>query len=403
MAFARALLLTCAVSVLDAAVQPLPLSQRPWLAPGQPIAQRVASLIATMTLEEKAAQLAADCSSSLNYTLESWASTSFGTLGIECSAYANEGAVDMAGRIAIARQYQLDALRISRLGIPITFHTETSHSGAAGGTIFPMGITLGASFDADLVGDVFGVIGVEARAWGATRGLSPEINVATDPRFGRSEENFGSDPLLVSKLAERATIGLQGGIAAADDYLPGLAAGASTVAAEAKHCLAYGWSGLDGGAADIDEKTLHDVYFKPWRVFVRAGGRGAMTAHNNLNSVPMHANAGIMTTLFRGTWGFRCVEILVQRPSISAHTHWRVYAASARARNRSQRAHCMRRITVSGLPQSFSSPSCSIFLVPTLFVPTLFNLSRPHPAQSSSSPPYSIPHAEDFSGATITT
>ena len=299
--FRSGTILFASAAAAAAAVAPSP-AERPWLAPG-PIAQRVASLLAAMTPDEKAAQLQADCAGDLsNYNGEGFAKTSFGTIGIECSGYANEGNVDMAGRIAMARKFQLDALNSSRLGIPITFHIETSHCGAAGGTIFPMGITLGASWDAVLVGEVFGAIGLEARAWGGTRGLSPEINVVTDPRFGRSEENFGGDPLLVTKLTERATVGLQGGATAADDYLANLTAG---VAAEAKHCCAYGWSGLDGGAADIDDKTLHDVYLKPWRAFIRSNGRGMMMSHNNLNSVPMHMNAGIMKTLFRGTWGYR--------------------------------------------------------------------------------------------------
>jgi beta-xylosidase len=296
-------LLVAAVAGAAAAAPSLPhtLEARPWLAPGQPIAARVAALLAAMTLEEKAAQLAADCSSSLNYTAEPFAATGFGIIGIECSSFANASTTDVAGRIALARAYQLDALRVSRLGIPVTFHIETSHCGAAGGTIFPMGITQGASWDVDLVGEVAAVIGLEARAWGGTRGLSPEINVVTDPRFGRSEENFGSDPLLVTKMAERATVALQGGDGAGpDEYLA-----PAGVAAEAKHCCAYGVSGLDGGSADVDDKTLHDVYWKPWRAFIRAGGRGMMMAHNNLNSVPMHANAGVMKALFREQWGFK--------------------------------------------------------------------------------------------------
>ena len=104
-----------------------------------------------MTLEEKAAQLSADCSSSLNYTSEPWAQTSFGTIGIERSDCPNRDTLDMAGRISRLRQYQTDALALSRLGIPIAFHVKAPHCGAAGVTIFPMGITQGASWNVDLV------------------------------------------------------------------------------------------------------------------------------------------------------------------------------------------------------------------------------------------------------------
>jgi hypothetical protein len=56
---------------------------RPWLDASLPIPQRVATLMAAMTLDEKVAQLSADCSSSLNYTTEPWRDTSFGTLGMQ--------------------------------------------------------------------------------------------------------------------------------------------------------------------------------------------------------------------------------------------------------------------------------------------------------------------------------
>jgi len=192
---------------------------RPWLSnPSQPISQRVSSLMSQMTLDEKIAQLSADCSNTLNYTQESWQSTSFGTIGIECSSHVDLENSTMADRIQIARQYQLDALKYSRLGIPVTFHIETSHCGAAGGTIFPMGITQGASWNITLVGEIASTIALEARSWGGSRGLSPEINIVTDPRFGRSEENFGSDPLLVTKMTEQAVLGLQG-IGQPDEYL----------------------------------------------------------------------------------------------------------------------------------------------------------------------------------------
>ena len=283
------------------APSPLPLAQRTWLAPGAPIDSRVRALMAQMSADEKAMQLLYECAERLDagWNASSWAATSIGTVGIECSGYTP--GMNVSQRIASARAYQQGALAYSRLGIPVTFSIETSHCGAAGGTIFPMGATQGASWDPALVHDIAAAIAAEARAWGGSRGLSPEINVVTDPRFGRSEENFGEEGLLCARMAEAATIGLQGGAAMPTDYLPDLGVG---LIAEAKHCCVYGFSGLDGGAADISEKTLHDVYLKPWRAAVRAGLRGAMQSHNELNSVPMHANAAIMKDLFRGAWNY---------------------------------------------------------------------------------------------------
>ena len=96
-------------------------------------------------------------------------------------------------------------------------------------------------------------------------------------------------------------VGLQGGEQPPTEYLPTPNA---SVGAEAKHCCAYGFSGLDGGAADLSEKTLHDIYLKPWRAFVRKGGSGVMMSHNEINGMPMHANADFMKHLFRETWNY---------------------------------------------------------------------------------------------------
>ena len=206
---------------------------RPWLAPGQPIAARVQALMAQMTNEEKAMQLVYECATGWNWTQASWAATSIGSVGIECSAPVSGATVEQ--RIASLRGYQQGALASSRLGIPVTFVIETSHCGAAGGTIFPMGVSQGASWNATLVGEIAAAIALEARAWGGDRGLSPEINIVTDPRFGRTEENFGEEPLLVATMAEAAVVGLQGGRQLPTEYLADASTG---IVAEAKHCCA---------------------------------------------------------------------------------------------------------------------------------------------------------------------
>eukprot|EP01046_Picozoa_sp_COSAG06_P034022 COSAG06_NODE_3524_length_5228_cov_160.163580_3_plen_182_part_00 len=124
--------------------------------------------------------------------------------------------------------------------------------------------------------------------------------VCTDPRFGRTEENFGADPAHVSAFAVAAVTGLQGGSAKPSTYLPDN----DHIVCEAKHCCAYGAGGRDGNSADISPKTLHDVYLRPWDAFVEAGGRGMMLSHNELNGIQMHANHEIMTEHFRESLGY---------------------------------------------------------------------------------------------------
>ena len=177
-----------------------------WLWRSLPLsAERWRSLCAQ--LEEKAAQLI-HYSIGLNTTdaavAKHIASGGMGAMTIEANSPVNGSGCDAHCRIARLRELQLAFLNRTRLGIPVSFVIETSHCGAAGGTIFPMGITQGASWNTSLAHEVGTAIAKEARAWGGDRGLSPEISVCSDPRFGRIEENFGEDPAHATAFAVAA-------------------------------------------------------------------------------------------------------------------------------------------------------------------------------------------------------
>lgn len=81
-------------------------------------------------------------------------------------------------KIANLRYMQLQFLNHTRLGIPVSFVEETSHAGGSGSTVFPMGVTQGATWNTSLAHAVGEAIALEARSWGIDRGLSPEINVS---------------------------------------------------------------------------------------------------------------------------------------------------------------------------------------------------------------------------------
>lgn len=188
-------------------------------------------------------------------------------------------------------------LQNSRLGIPVSIVEETLHSGSYHGTIFPMPCGLGASWNTSLLAKVGAVIGAEARAGGADRGFSPEINVATDPRFGRTEENFGEDPALVATLGAAMALGMQGGAEGPSGYLPDPQI---HVACEAKHAAAYAQGGRDAYPADVAPQTLFDIYLRPWRDFLsKAGGRGLMASHNSVNNMPAHGNHWLLNQTLR--------------------------------------------------------------------------------------------------------
>jgi hypothetical protein len=209
-------------------------------------------------------------------------------------------APDMYGAIGA---FQSALAARSRLGIPTTIVAETLHSSGAStrdnGTAFPGPASLGASFNTSLVAAVGAVIGSEARAGGFLRGNAPVLQVVTDPRFGRFEEAFGECPFLVARMGVAMLLGQQGPTAGggASDYLNDT----RHVSCEAKHAVAYAQSGHDFYRADVSERTLLDVYMRPWRAAIREGGlRGLMVAHQETNGLPMHGQGNILTGLLRG-------------------------------------------------------------------------------------------------------
>lgn len=191
---------------------------------------------------------------------------------------------------------------IKSCGIPLTFVAETLHSPFIGqGTVFPMPVTMGATWNRSLLSEVGAAIATQCTACGITRGFSPEINVCIDPRFGRTQENLGSDALHVATLGVALMIGLQGG--PGDSGTPSrYFASPTALSCEAKHLAAYGSGNMDGAPADVSPQTLHDVYLKPWKKFFAAGGRGAMLSHNSINGIPAHMHNEIMTDTIRGRW-----------------------------------------------------------------------------------------------------
>src|SRR5712692_1004486 len=93
----------------------------------------------------------------------------------------------------------------NRLGIPTTFHEEALHGLASpGATSFPQAIAIAGTWDVDLVQDVFTVAAREGRSRGAHQVLAPDLDLGREPRWGRTEETYGEDPYLVSRMAVAA-------------------------------------------------------------------------------------------------------------------------------------------------------------------------------------------------------
>jgi len=280
-----------------------------------PIPARVADLISRMTPVELAHQLINKNEggfANLPSILADFGATGIGTLFIDevmnKSSWGSSNVSEWSTPLEALRSrnaLQAAFLARSRLRIPASFCMEGLHSGGWGGTIFPALPVLAQSFNASLVRLIGGVIAVEARATGVDTALSPVVNMFSDPRFGRYSEGFSPDPHVSAALGAAMVLGLQG-----DDspdgpasYLP--SANASVVA-QAKHAVAYGHAagGQNGGVADVTNRTLHEVYLKPWRAMAAAGLRSLMVSHQTVNDIPCHANGWLINGVLRDAYGF---------------------------------------------------------------------------------------------------
>jgi len=190
---------------------------------------------------------------------------------------------------------------VPRLGIPNMTAYETLHGVVSNGcTSFPQSIAMGATFDPGLMKKVATIIAKEARAVGISQSFSPMLGVARDPRWGRVEESYGEDPLLVSRMGVAYIKGLQG---EGDNSF-----GKENIFATAKHFVADGepWGGMNGVGAEISERTLREVYFPPFEAAIKiAKIRSIMPAHHAINGVPCHVNSYLLQSILRNEWGFK--------------------------------------------------------------------------------------------------
>src|SRR5690606_30872432 len=165
------------------------------------------------------------------------------------------------------------------------FHEESLHGFAArDATTFPQAIGLASSWDPDLVREVNALIASEVRARGVHLVLSPVVDVARDPRWGRIEETFGEDPFLVGEPGVAAVQGLQG-VGVGRKVRPG------RVMATLKHMTGQGRpeSGINVAPAQLGERELREFFFPPFeQVVKRTGIDAVMASYNEIDGIPSH-------------------------------------------------------------------------------------------------------------------
>ena len=260
-----------------------------------PVERRVQDLLGRMTLEEKARQMdiyaSDDVTEGGKFSAEKAAAV-MGDLGM--------GAVVMAAASPEApNELQHYALEKTRLGVPVLVVAEGLHGYTGGGaTIFPQAIALAGTWDQDLVRRIGRAIGSEARACGVHECLSPVLDLARDPRWGRTEETYGEDTHLAARLAVAMVQGMQGEGLSSD----------RAVIAEPKHFAAHGVpeGGRNTAPAHMGERELREAFLPVFEAAVTEGkALGIMSAYSEIDGVPCTANRWLLTDVLRGEWGFR--------------------------------------------------------------------------------------------------
>ncbi|HYP83594.1 beta-glucosidase BglX [Variovorax sp.] len=196
------------------------------------------------------------------------------------------------------RPLQQAAVERSRLKIPMLFAYDVVHGHR---TSFPIGLGLASSWDLEAVRKVARIAAQEASADGIDMTFAPTVDIARDPRWGRTSEGFGEDPHLVSQLARAMVQGFQNGSAAKSD----------SIMASVKHFALYGAveGGRDYNVVDMSPMRMYNDYLPPYRAAIDAGAGGVMIALNTVNGVPASANTWLLQDLLRKQWGFKGVTV----------------------------------------------------------------------------------------------
>ena len=175
--------------------------------------------------------------------------------------------------------------------IPPIEHGEALHGAQWGmATCFPQPINMASSFDDELVSRIADVIGKECAVVGVRQVLAPVVNVVRDCRWGRTVETFGEDVLLSSNMGVAICRGLQ----------------KNGVIATPKHYADnYSYGGRDSNNSDTSERTMREVFLKPFEACFKEGGAmSVMAAYNSWEGVPCSANHRLLTEILREEWGF---------------------------------------------------------------------------------------------------
>ncbi|MCW3092989.1 MAG: beta-glucosidase [Ferruginibacter sp.] len=273
--------------------------------PSKPVEARVNNLLGLMTVEEKTCQLATlygygavlkDRLPTAGWKDSVW-KDGIANIDEQLTGYRADTmyAFPYADHAQAINTIQKWFVEETRLGIPVDFTTEgirgLNHMKA---TYFPAQIAQACTFNKDLVNRIGNITGREAKALGYTNVYSPILDVASDPRWGRMEETYGSDPFLVAQLGKQNILGIQ----------------KNGVVSTVKHFAVYSIpvGGRDGEVRvdpHVAPREMWELYLEPFRVaFKEAKAKGVMVSYNDYDGVPIISSKYFLTDILRHQFGF---------------------------------------------------------------------------------------------------
>lgn len=182
---------------------------------------------------------------------------------------------------------------VPRLGLPSLWCSDATPGLRCfpGGTAFPGGLTMAATWNPELIEEVGSTIAEEFRAKGVKILLGPGINIYRVPNCGRNFEYMGEDPFLAGKMSSAYIRGAQ----------------SKGVATTIKH-FACNNSDYDRHKTDsvLDERTLREIYLPAFEMAVKEGGtHGLMSSYNPVNGTYASENHHLLTEILREEWGYK--------------------------------------------------------------------------------------------------
>ncbi|MGW4080026.1 glycoside hydrolase family 3 N-terminal domain-containing protein [Streptomyces asiaticus] len=272
--------------------------------PTAPVAERVRDLLGRMTLTEKVGQV-----NQRMYGWHAYERTDSGhrltdAFRAEVAAYDGMGAlyglqradawsgvgfadgITAADGARVADAVQRHVVENTRLGIPVLLVEEVPHGHQAlDGTVLPVNLAVGATWDPGLYEAAAAAVGAEMRARGGHVALVSALDLVRDPRWGRAEECFGEDPYLAARLTEALVRGMR----------------TADVAVVLKHVAGQGATvgGRNSAATELGARELHEIHLAAARAGIRAGAAGVMAAYNEFDGLPCVASRPLLTELLR--------------------------------------------------------------------------------------------------------